>query len=110
MACAAGGRPTAAQLRAGERTRHPEWVYQPQALVGSTSRRTYDSPADYAAAVGQLDVPRAALADLATGWQYGGGSRWPALRLLYHQGDGRLTHAPLAPRGRDPSNPAPGWV
>jgi hypothetical protein len=90
------GRPTAAQLRAGERTRHPEWVYQPEALVGSTSRRMYESPADYAAAVGQLDVPRAALADLATGWQYGGGSRWPALRLLYYGPDGRLSSAYLA--------------
>jgi hypothetical protein len=96
MAFPARGRPTAAQLRAGERTRHPEWVYQPQALVGSTSRRTYDSPTDYAAAVGQLDVPRAALADLTTGWQYGAGSRWPALRLLYREADGRLTSAYLA--------------
>src|SRR4051812_39253234 len=96
MAFPARGRPTAAQLRAGERTRHPEWVYQPQALVGSPSRRTYDSPADYAAAVGQLEVPRSALADLATGWQYGGGSRWPALRLLYYGLDGRLSSAYLA--------------
>jgi hypothetical protein len=89
------GQPTAAQLRAGARTQHPEWVYQPEAL-GGASRLTYRSAEDYAAAVAHLSIPRAALVDLAAGWQYAGLQRWPALRLLYYAADGSVASAYLA--------------
>ncbi len=89
------GQPTAAQLRAGVRTQHPEWVYQPEALGGG-SRLTYRSAEDYTAAVAHLSVPRAALIDLAVGWQYAGLRRRPALRLLYYAGDGSVASAYLA--------------
>jgi len=89
------GRPTAAQLRAGLCTPHPEWVYQPEALTGG-SRLTYQSAEDYAAAQARLAIPRATLADLAVGWQYAGLRRWPALRLLYYAAEGSLASAYLA--------------
>jgi len=87
--------PTAAQLRAGERTPYPEWVYQPETLVGP-SRLVYHSAADYERAVARLAIPRGALVDVRPGWQYSGFQRWPALRLNYHAADGALTAAYLA--------------
>jgi hypothetical protein len=87
--------PSAAQLRAGERTPYPEWVYQPETLVGA-SRLVYHTAADYARAVAQLAVAPGALGDVQPGWQYAGLQRWPALRLTYHGADGALTAAYLA--------------
>lgn len=82
------GQPTLAQLRAGERPRYPEWVYQPETLVGGPSRLVYQSAAEYASAIGKLYIPRGALADIVPGWQYVGLTRWPALRIEYHGPDG----------------------
>jgi hypothetical protein len=87
--------PTAEQLRAGERTSYPEYVYQPETLVGA-SRLVYQSAADYERAVARLTLPRAALADIQPGWQYAGLRRWPALHLTYYAADGALTAAYLA--------------
>ena len=90
------GQPTAAQLRDGEYPRHPEWAYQPQALVGGPSRLVYHSAAEYAESVGKVDIPRAALIDVTPGWQYAGLGRWPAIRVQYRAAEGALTAAYLA--------------
>jgi hypothetical protein len=87
--------PTAEQLRAGERTPYPEWVYQPETLVGA-SRLVYQSAADYERAVARLTIAGDALVDVRPGWQYSGVQRWPALRLAYVGSDGALTAAYLA--------------
>jgi hypothetical protein len=87
--------PTAEQLRAGERTPYPEWVYQPETLVGA-SRLVYQTAADYERAVARVAIPRAALAAVRPGWQYSGLRRWPALRVSYHGSDGTLVGAYLA--------------
>jgi hypothetical protein len=89
------GQPTAAQLRAGERTPYPEWVYQPETLVGA-SRLVYQSAADYARAVARLAIGPGALVAVQPGWQYAGLQRWPAIRLSYHGADGALSAAYLA--------------
>jgi hypothetical protein len=87
--------PTAEQLRAGERTPYPEWVYQPETLVGA-SRLVYHSAADYERAVARLGLARDALVDVRPGWQYAGLQRWPAVRLSYYGADGALAAAYLA--------------
>ena len=87
--------PSAAQLQAGERTPYPEWVYQPETLVGA-SRLVYQSADDYERAVARLVLVPGALVDLRPGWQYAGLQHWPALRLTYHGADGALTAAYLA--------------
>ncbi|HZR98488.1 MAG TPA: hypothetical protein VFE37_07270 [Chloroflexota bacterium] len=89
------GQPSAEQLRSGERTPYPEWVYQPETLVGA-SRLVYNSAADYERAVARLAVARAALVDVRAGWQYAALHRWPAVRLTYAGTDGALTAAYLA--------------
>jgi hypothetical protein len=90
------GQPTAAQLQAGERARYPEWVYQPEALVGGPSRLVYQSAADYERAVARLAVAREALVDVEPGWQYAGLRRWPAIRVAYRGADGALVTAYVA--------------
>jgi hypothetical protein len=90
------GQPTSAQLRDGEYPRHPEWAYQPQALVGGPSRLVYHSAAEYAESMGKLDIPRGVLVDVVPGWQYAGFGRWPAIRVQYRGVDGTLTAAYLA--------------
>jgi hypothetical protein len=87
--------PTAEQLRAGERTPYPEWVYQPETLVGA-SRLVYQTAADYERAVARVAISRAMLVDVRPGWQYGGLRRYPALRVSYHDADGTLLAAYLA--------------
>jgi hypothetical protein len=88
--------PTAAQLREGERTRHPEWVYQPETLVGGPSRLVYQTAADYADAIGKVAVPHARLTDVTPGWQYAGFGRMPAIRVQYFGYDNALGSAYLA--------------
>ena len=83
-------------MRAGEHPRHPEWVYQPEALVGGPSRLVYQSAADYADSIGKVAIPHGRLADLTAGWQYAGFGRWPAIRLQYLGPDDALVTAYLA--------------
>ncbi len=90
------GQPTAAQLREGNLPRHPEWVYQPQTMVGGPSRLVYHSAAEYADAVGCVMVARTRFRDVAAGWQYSGLTRWPAIRVQYYAADGAVAVAYLA--------------
>jgi hypothetical protein len=73
-----------------------DWVLLPQALDPTRWRASYESPAAYAAATGELCIPRAALVGCTPGWQYARLRRWPAVRLEYRDAPDTLAVAYLA--------------
>lgn len=73
-----------------------EWLLVPQALDPARWRASYESPAAYAAATGELCIPRAALFGCTPGWQYAHLRRWPAVRLEYRDAPDAVAVAYLA--------------